>query len=111
MMRSLMFSLLITSSVAFSQSNSIYRPVSYTDTLKLTGKDSAAILLDEALSLMKRNYYEKNQIGWDSLVREAKRKLCAVNNCQDSYSILSNCFKLMDAGHSFIMPPSNTALY
>ena len=81
------------------------------DTTKLTGKDSAAILLDQALDLMKKEYYEKNSITWDSLVKEAKRKLAFANSCSDSYAIIEGCFDKMKADHSFIIPVSKTGAY
>jgi hypothetical protein len=81
------------------------------DTTKLTGKDSAVLLFDQALNLMRTDYYEKNSIGWESLVTEAKSKLAVANTCSDSYAIIEGCFNKMKANHSFIIPLSKTAAY
>jgi carboxyl-terminal processing protease len=111
MMRFLIFSILMNWTAAFSQSDHVNSFIAYKDSLILTGRDSAEILLDQALSLMKKNYYEKNQVGWDSLATRARRKLSEATRCRDSYSILSDCFKEMKTDHSFIMPAAYTAIY
>ena len=111
MIRFLLLSILIPWTSAFCQSYSAKTTIDFRDTLKLTGRDSATILLDQALSLMKKNYYGKNGVAWDNLVVEAKRKLSSAVTCQDAYSILSSCFEEMRADHSFIMPPANSAVY
>jgi len=111
MMRLLFFGILMQWTSSFCQSYSLSSFIAYRDSLKLTGRDSAAVLLDQALDLMKKNYYEKDQVGWDSLVMLAKRKLAEASTCRDSYAILSDCFKEMKSDHSFIMPAVNTAIY
>ncbi len=110
-MRLLLIIILIQTTTPLSQSFAFNNIHTATDTTKLTGKDSAAILFDQALNLMKKEYYEKNSVGWDSLVTEAKRKLALVNTCSDSYAIIEGCFNKMKANHSFIIPVAKTAAY
>lgn len=68
-------------------------------------------LLDEAFVFMQRNYYRKSAVAWDSLINTAKRKLAASGNCNETYDIISWCFKELNETHSFLMPPSRAAVY
>ncbi len=110
-MRLLLFIILILATTPLSPSFASIDFHFATDTTKLTGKDSAVLLFDQALNLMRKDYYEKNSIVWDSLVTEAKRKLALANTCSDSYAIIAGCFNKMKARHSFIIPVSKTAAY
>ncbi|HMC87687.1 MAG TPA: S41 family peptidase [Chitinophagaceae bacterium] len=68
-------------------------------------------LLDEAFTFMEKNYYRKNSVEWDTLISAAKRKLSSSGNCDETYDIISWCFKELNESHSFIMPPSKAAIY
>lgn len=68
-------------------------------------------LLDEAFNFMQKNYYRKNMVNWDTLLTSAKRKLNNSGNCNDTYDVISWCFKELNEPHSFIMPPSKAAIY
>jgi C-terminal processing protease CtpA/Prc len=60
---------------------------------------------------MKNQYYARDQVAWDSLAGQARRKAGDATNCKDSYAILNDCFQQMNARHSFLMPVANTAVY
>ena len=68
-------------------------------------------VLDEAFSFMQKNYYRKNAVAWDSLINTAKRKLISSGNCNETYDIISWCFRELNETHSFIMPPRKAAVY
>jgi len=71
----------------------------------------ASNLLDEALQFMQKNYYRKNSVQWDSLIVSAKRRLASSGNCNETYDIISWCFRELNETHSFIMPPAKAAIY
>jgi len=68
-------------------------------------------LLDEAFSFMQRNYYRKNTVAWDTMIATAKKRLNSSGNCNDTYDIISGCFRDLNETHSFIMPPLKAAIY
>ena len=73
--------------------------------------EKANHLLDEALGFMQKHYYRKRYIQWDTLIANAKSQLAASGNCEDTYDIISNCFRQINETHSFLMPPSKAAIY
>lgn len=68
-------------------------------------------LLNEALVFMQKNYYRKNAVEWNQLISSAKQKLNSSGNCNDTYDVISWCFKELNETHSFIMPPARAAVY
>ncbi|MEP6746575.1 MAG: S41 family peptidase [Bacteroidota bacterium] len=68
-------------------------------------------LLDEAFTFMQRNYYRKSSVNWDTLINSAKKKLNSSGNCDETYDVISWCFKELNETHSFIMPPAKAAIY
>ena len=72
---------------------------------------NAELLLDEALSLMKRNYYRRDSVNWQPLVEAAKKRLSQSSDCEAAYQSVQWCFDQMKEQHSFIMPPVKAALY
>ena len=68
-------------------------------------------LLDEAFVFMQKNYYRKSDVKWDSLLATAKTKLTSSGNCDETYDIISWCFRELNETHSFIMPPAKAAIY
>jgi carboxyl-terminal processing protease len=68
-------------------------------------------LLEEAFTFMQKNYYRKNAIAWDTLLATAKKRLNSSGNCNDTYDIISGCFRELNETHSFIMPPAKAAVY
>ncbi len=68
-------------------------------------------LLDEALEFMQRNYYRKSAVEWNNLIGSAKKRLNNSGNCNDTYDVISWCFKELNETHSFIMPPARAAVY
>src|SRR5215831_11300683 len=83
----------------------------YNDTTRSACLQNASRLLDEAFSIMQKNYYKREGVNWDSLYRAAKERLVDADNCDDIYSIIDWCFRQFDEHHSFIMPPSRAAIY
>jgi carboxyl-terminal processing protease len=73
--------------------------------------EKAHHLLDEAFVFMQKNYYRKNAVEWNRLIGTAKTKLNSSGNCNETYDILSWCFKELNESHSFIMSPERAALY
>jgi len=61
-----------------------------------------AALLDEAFTLMQKNYYRKKSLNWDSLYQAAKERLSAADNCQDIYDIIDWSFRQIDETHSLL---------
>ncbi|HTL06938.1 MAG TPA: S41 family peptidase [Chitinophagaceae bacterium] len=68
-------------------------------------------LLDEAFLFMQKNYYRKNEVQWDSLQQAARQRLNSSGNCNETYDVISWCFRELNEVHSFIMPPSKAAIY
>src|SRR5450631_2686532 len=97
--------ILFTAQQAYSQSPS--RP----DTVLPVCLQKANHLLDEAFTFMQRNYYRKSSVAWDTLIATAKNKLNNSGNCDETYDIISWCFKELNETHSFIMPPAKAAIY
>jgi len=87
------------------------QPVAYPDTTLPLCLQKANHLLDEAFAFMQKNYYRKNSVEWDTLIATAKKKLVISGNCDDTYDIISWCFKELNETHSFIMPPAKAAIY
>ncbi|HTI09689.1 MAG TPA: S41 family peptidase [Puia sp.] len=81
------------------------------DTTKLSCFQKADSLLDEALSFMKKNYYNRDYIEWDDLATKARMRLMGSSSCEDAYDAISWCFQQLNERHSFIMPPDKAARY
>jgi carboxyl-terminal processing protease len=111
MTRFLILWLIASSTFVSGQTYTANNSIFLMDNSRFSGRDSAAMVLDQALNLMKKNYYDKDLVGWDSLAGRAYQKLAGARVCSDVYSILNSCFLEMKADHCFIMPPANTALY
>ncbi len=106
----LLLPVLLMTALLFSQngrSQAINRP----DSAWPACLQKANQLLDEAFSFMQRNYYRKSTVEWNSLMAAAKQKLAASGNCNDTYDIISGCFKTLNETHSFIMSPAKAAIY
>lgn len=103
----LFISLLIVAGSAETFSQASYaNDTSLTPCLK-----KANNLLDEAFSFMQKNYYRKNTVEWGNLISSAKRRLSSSGNCNETYDIISWCFRQLNESHSFIMPPAKAAIY
>ena len=68
-------------------------------------------LLDEAIGFMQKHYYRRRYIQWDTLIASARSQLASSGNCEDTYDIISSCFKQINESHSFLMPPAKSAIY
>lgn len=64
---------------------------------------NASRLLEEAFSLMQKNYYRKQYVNWDTLRMAAREKLASLK-CEDAYEAINWCFREIKEKHSFIMP-------
>src|SRR5450432_1746374 len=94
-----------------SAQNGYGQPGSRPETALPACLQKANHLLDEAFTFMQRNYYHKNSVNWDTLIAAAKNKLNGSGNCDETYDIISWCFKELNEPHSFIMPPAKAAIY
>lgn len=105
--------LLFTVFLLFTGVQTVYSQVlTNTDTVALsTCLKKANGLLDEAFVFMQKNYYRKNTVEWASLIGSAKKRLASSGNCNETYDIISWCFKELNETHSFIMPPAKAAVY
>jgi carboxyl-terminal processing protease len=96
----------------FTTTQKMYSQVSAnTNTTLPSCLKKANSLLDEAFVFMQKNYYRRNAVEWDSLIATAKRKLISSGDCNETYDIISWCFKELNETHSFIMPPTKAAVY
>jgi carboxyl-terminal processing protease len=96
----------------FTTVQKIYgQPGTNADTTLPACLQKANHLLDEAFTFMQKNYYRKTSVEWDNLIASAKKKLTSSANCDDTYDIISWCFKELNEPHSFIMPPAKAARY
>jgi C-terminal processing protease CtpA/Prc len=68
-------------------------------------------LLNEALSFMQKNYYRKDDVGWNGLITAAKARLNGSGNCDDVYNTISWCFSQLNETHSFLMSPEKASRY
>lgn len=64
---------------------------------------NASRLLEEAFTLMQKNYYRKQYVNWDTLRAAAREKLASLK-CEDAYEAINWCFREIKEKHSFIMP-------
>jgi hypothetical protein len=83
----------------------------YKDTSKSSCFQHAASQLYEAISLMKKHYYRKQAVNWDSLSLAAQLKLQEAKTCEDAYETINWCFRSFNETHSFVMPANTAALY
>jgi carboxyl-terminal processing protease len=102
----LMLVAMLTGNKAYSRSPKVYK-----DTATISCLVKARHLLDEALSFMQKHYYRKNNVQWDTLIAAAKAQLAASANCEDTYDIITWCFKQLNETHSFLMLPEKAAVY
>jgi carboxyl-terminal processing protease len=102
----LMLAGLINGNKAYSRSS---KP--FNDSATSSCLVKARRLLDEALSFMQKHYYRKNTVKWDTLIASAKAQLAASVNCEDTYDIITWCFKQLNETHSFLMLPEKAAVY
>lgn len=83
--------------------------------LPSTTKDACIVnagrLLDEVFVLMKKNYYRKETVAWDSLFVAAKNQLQNSRSCEAAYETIGWCFNQIKEHHSFIMPAIDAAAY
>jgi carboxyl-terminal processing protease len=97
--------------LVFATTQKIYSQVSANINTTVPCLKKANSLLDEAFVFMQKNYYRKNAVEWDSLIATAKRRLTSSGDCNETYDIISWCFKELNETHSFIMPPNKAAVY
>lgn len=81
------------------------------DTTTLSCREVAARQLDEALTLMRKHYYKKDAVNWDSLITAARARLVASENCEDAFQTVNWCFSQLSEAHSYIMPTAKAAVY
>jgi carboxyl-terminal processing protease len=74
-------------------------------------QQKAERILDEALQFMQKNYYRRDFIDWTELAVSARKQLALSGRCDDTYSVISWCFSRINAQHSFVMAPSQAAVY
>jgi C-terminal processing protease CtpA/Prc len=72
---------------------------------------NAHLLLDEVFLLMQKNYYKKDSVQWDPLIKNAKRILSQSSDCEAAYQTVQWCFDQIKEEHSFVMPPVKAARY
>lgn len=72
---------------------------------------NASKLLTEVFDLMKKNYYKKDFIAWDSLQLLAQQQVKASTTCEGAYDAINHCFRLLKEQHSFVMPAIKAATY
>lgn len=84
---------------------------SFADTSKSLCIQAATRRLDEALTLMQKHYYKRENVNWDSLITAAKDKLLASGDCEDALQTVNWCFRQINESHSFLMPTATAALY
>ena len=90
---------------------SLYSRALPSDTSKSPCQLRALHLLDEALDLMQKHYYKKRGVEWDSLIANARARLCASGSCDEAYQTINWCFGQLQESHSFIMQPTRAAVY
>ena len=103
--------LLFTSFLLLGACLQVYSQSASNDTSLTPCLTKAHNLLDEAFVFMQKNYYRKNAVEWSNLISAAKTKLNSSGNCNETYDIISWCFRELNETHSFIMPPAKAAVY
>lgn len=81
------------------------------DTTQLACKENVTRLLNEALSIMQKNYYKRNSISWDSLHAAATAMLSAAGSCEEAYEVINWCLSQLDEKHSYLMSATRAAVY
>lgn len=111
-MRLLLFvAIFLLSCPVFSQSALGTNNSGIADSAQSACVQNAGRLLDEAFTLMEKNYYRKKFVNWDSLKAAAHSKLNSSINCEDAYEAINWCFREMKEKHSFIMPTLKAMQY
>jgi len=95
----------------FSCNLHLYSQVSRTDSSLPSCLTKANSLLNEAFVFMQKNYYRKNAVEWGNLFNAARQKLNASGDCNETYDVITWCFKELNETHSFIMPAAKAAVY
>jgi carboxyl-terminal processing protease len=91
--------------------DSVFGNPIYTDTSRSLCFENAARQLQEAITIMKKHYYRKDAVNWDSLALAAEQKLAQAETCEDAFKTVNWCFSSFNETHSFLMPPNTAALY
>lgn len=100
-----LFFILCTTGLALrAQENSI-------DSAEVNCITRASSLLEEALTLMQKNYYKNDAVDWKPLIDSARVLLNRSSGCEAAYGVVQWCFDQIKEQHSFIMPPVKAALY
>lgn len=94
-----------------AQSTSIYPSVIIKESAIANCRDSAEKLVYQAIDLMKRNYYKKDEINWAELTEDIMAKLNRMSSCDELHDIINGCFAKINETHSFIMPVMSAARY
>ena len=81
------------------------------DTSRTSCFEKASRQLEEALSIMKKHYYKKHLVNWDSIILAAKTRLNNSSDCDDAFQTVNWCFRHLNETHSYIMAPNSAAIY
>lgn len=65
--------------------------------------------LSQALDIMQKKYYNRENVDWEYLKKTALEKIQQPG--EDTRSVLTWCFGQVNERHSFIMPPAETQSY
>jgi carboxyl-terminal processing protease len=81
------------------------------DTTQLVCREKASRLLDEVMEILQKNYYRKESVPWNELITGAKTRIAAASSCEETYDIISWCFRQLKENHTFLVPPDKAAVY
>jgi hypothetical protein len=78
---------------------------------ELSCRDSIEKLVNQAITIIKRDYYRKEEIDWDDILPSINDRLQKMESCDEARSIISWCFSKLNEKHSFLMPAIKAAEY
>ena len=74
-------------------------------------RDSIARIVNQAMTIIKRDYYRREEIDWNTVSASVSERLQKMESCEDASVILSSCFSQLSEKHSFLMPATKASEY
>lgn len=74
-------------------------------------RDSVIKTVNQAITIIQRDYYRRNEIDWSELDNIVKERLNNLSSCDEGSDILSWYFGRLNEKHSFIMPAPKASEY
>lgn len=74
-------------------------------------RDNISRIVNQAMTIVKRDYYRKDEIDWTTVASIVNERLQKIESCEEASSVMSWCFSQLNEKHSFLMPPAKATEY